>query len=609
MREKSSIVPRSGHNRWIHSVATAPPRFLRLISQHRVRKAAVGAVVQAAIRVLAVTCAFALLSGARCHRIWAEPVQPNVVVLMVDDMGFSDLGCYGSEIDTPNLDALAAQGIRFTKFYNTGRCTPSRASLLTGQTAHRVGVGRLNGPSPLPGYLGQLDATAVTLSEVLHAAGYQTYMVGKWHLTQTGTYDDGPNGSWPQQRGFSEFYGTMEGAKDYYEPENFFRTAATEARHLHKISDLGFDPDPRDNRDYYYFTDDITQKAADMIRRADPKKPIILYAAFYGPHFPLQAPGEVIDKYLNLGSYAVGPAAVRQRRLARQIDAKILPPGATASKAQVSNSGIPTQDEWDALAQAARDEMELRMAVYAANIETVDQGVGRIVNVLRATSRLNNTIIFFLSDNGGQGNDPWRGRGSLDHVSEAIPGKNIQIRYGEAWANVSNTPFREFKGFNHEGGIASPLIVGWPDGIAGRQTGTIDTRSRVHITDIMPTILDVARIVYPGQKLPGVVPAELEGISLVQALAGTPVGTDRLLFWEHEGSRAASDGEYKVVARKARSDWELYRIASDRIEAHNLAKRRPEQLAKLVAAWEDWAQRNRVIPWPYLPPYGSRYLK
>ena len=500
---------------------------------------------------------------------------PNVVVIMVDDMGYSDIGAYGGEIETTNLDALAAGGVRYTRFYNTGRCTPSRASLLTGRYSHDVGVGHLNSDRGLPGYRGQIEASAQTLPEALGGAGYQTCMVGKWHLSRD---LNNPNGAWPHQRGFDQFHGSLEGAKNYFTPSFFYDLTAGGA--VTQIT--SFPPG-------YFYTDDVSTAAADFITNADPTDPVFVYVAFYAPHFPLQAPQAKTDEYLLAGTYANGWDPIRQARLDAQILMGMAQPGAVLSQ---RHGSVPN---WSTLSQSKRDEMELRMSVYAAQVELMDIGVGRIVTALQNSGRFDDTLILFFSDNGAASGGGYDGTGPASSVGTAAA--PVDTRYGNAWANVSNSPHRLFKSRNHEGGIATPLIAHWPNGIDAALQGSIDTTSRGHIIDVLPTALDVA----------GVTPAAaVEGISLTPTFSPTQTLDDsRLMFWEHEGRRGVSDGTYKIVAEGPSNAWELYQIQIDRNEENNLAGDPTLQplLLSLIFAWEDWATRTNVIPWPWSPQY------
>ncbi len=515
--------------------------------------------------------AFTFLAGALATLTTTACAQtpdprPNIVVILADDMGFSDLGCYGSEIDTPNLDRLAAEGVRFTQFYNTSRCCPSRASLLTGLYAHQANMGWMTAADmQRPGYGGQLRDDAVTIPEALREAGYGTYMVGKWHLTHTDSLGDGPNGSWPTQRGFDHFYGTLEGAKHYYRPQWLFRD----------MESIDRDSLPAD----YFYTDAIASQAAEFIANHDPESPLFLYTAFYAPHFPLHAPAEDVARFR--GQYTQGWEATRQQRLARQLEMGIVPEHTVMS----SMEDIPA---WDSLTDAQQDDMDHRMAIYAAQVHIMDRNVGRILDALETAGRLENTLILFMSDNGGTNNGGALGRGDTDPSGPT----NQYTTYGGGWASVSNTPYRLYKKWSHEGGVITPLVAYWP----GR-TGEPGSLSHMpgHLIDILPTCLEAAGIEHPRQRNGRPAPPP-EGISLLSAMAGEPDAEDRFFGFEHEGHHGMRLGQWKLVARSANSGWELYDLSQDRTEMNNLAADRRDIVRELDAQWRQWAQRCYVVP-------------
>ena len=362
--------------------------------------------------------------------------QPDIVLIMADDLGYSDIGCYGSEIETPNLDRLASAATLFTNFSNTSRCCPSRASLLTGLYSHRAGIGDMNNADKGPGYRGQLLAEVNTLPELLKEEGYTTAMVGKWHLTRSSSINQGPNGSWPLQRGFDRFYGTMEGAKNYFKPTWLFDQTQ-------EIKSFGED---------YFYTNAISQRATEWIHNQPQEKPLFLYAAFYAPHFPLQAPQQIIDRHR--GKYLDGWDALRARRFAKQQQLGLLPDDVQLSPRP---SEVPA---WDTLSPQQQQHLDTRMAVYAAQVELLDQGIGRILDALEQSGRAENALVVFLSDNGGASTGGPFGAGPQKTVGQ--PDNPIKSTYGKGWATLSNTPFRMHKANTHEGGVMSPLIVRWP---------------------------------------------------------------------------------------------------------------------------------------------------
>lgn len=514
--------------------------------------------------------------------------RPDIVLILNDDMGFSDLGCYGGEIDTPVLDRLARQGLRFSQFYNTARCSPSRASLLTGLHPHQTGIGILTYDSGPEGYAGNLNRRCVTVAEVLRAAGYRTCMSGKWHVSSNLRQ---PTDSWPMQRGFDEFYGTIIGAGSFYDPNTLTR-GNTNVEHEARAP--GF-----------FYTDAISDEAVGMIRRhhaAHREQPLFQYVAYTAPHWPLHAHDEDIARYK--GRFDAGWDSLRQQRLERLVDAGILAPHWKLSPRD------PSQPPWT---DAERKDWTLRcMEVYAAQIDRMDQGIGRIVQALEETGRLDNTLIIFLADNGACAEDIPEGvsieelvdklmiarqltrTGEPVHIGnnpDIMPGpENTYQSYGTAWANLSNTPFRLYKHWIHEGGIATPLIFHWPRGIG--RTGAI-RHTPGYLPDIMATILDVTGTDYPSQW-PGRDLAPLEGHSLAPAfkaeLASRPP-----MFWEHEGNAAVRIGAWKLV-RKHPGPWELYDLEADRTELNDLATLYPERVRDMAAQYDDWAHRCGVLP-------------
>ena len=541
----------------------------------------------------------------------AAPPKPNVVLIMSDDMGYSDLGCYGGEINTPNLDALAAGGLRFTQFYNTARCCPTRASLLTGLYPHQAGVGHMMDDRGKPGYRGELNRDARTIAEVLKPAGYSTFMAGKWHVTQQ-TRADGPKTNWPRARGFDRFYGTIHGAGSYYDPSSLIRDDAM-------ISAFA---DPQYKPETYYYTDAITDNSIGFLKdRASQKadKPFFLYMAYTAAHWPMHALPADIAKYD--GKYNVGYQAVRRARLKKMIELGLVPPSQELTP--MAGDWAAVQDkEWDARG----------MEVYAAMVTRMDQGVGKLVAELKRTGQFDNTLILFLQDNGGCAEAMGRA-GNNKHPDIARPDKptlepmkptdfaaagsvpdqtrdgypvrmgpkvmpgpaDTYVAYGRGWANVSNTPFREYKHWVHEGGVSTPLIVHWPAGVAAKN----ELRTQPgHLIDIAATIYDIAGASYPADATP------LAGKSLVPAFGGERVVREAI-YWEHEGNRAVRVGNLKLVA-KFKGPWELYDIDIDRAEMHDLSSSRPGDVGHLVALWEAWAARSRVEPWPVKEQKGGQ---
>lgn len=537
--------------------------------------------------------------------------KPNIVVILADDVGYSDIGCFGSEIPTPNLDQLAAGGLRFTQFYNTARCCPTRASLLTGLYPHQAGIGHMVEDSGREGYRGELNAHCVTIAEALKPAGYGTYAVGKWHVARN-VRDDGDTHDWPRQRGFDRYYGTLTGAGNYFDPGTLTR----DNKNISAFADPEYQP-PQ-----YYYTDAVTEHAVRFAaehKRDHAGEPLFLYVAYTAAHWPLHAPEEDIAKFK--GKYDAGYKAVRAARLAKQ---KAL--GITDAKWDVSQRA----GDWE---KVAHKDWEARcMEVYAAQLARMDAGIGRIVAQLKKDGQFDNTLIFFLQDNGAcaeaigrDGKDVRADKPTLpplaaDFIFRDVRPKRTRdgwpvlggpgvmpgpgdtfISYGKSWANVSNTPFREYKHWVHEGGISTPLIAHWPASIKAK--GALNNQPG-HLIDIMATCLDVSGAQFPAER-GGEKITPPEGVSLVPAFNEKPIQRTQPLFWEHEGNRALREGSWKLVAKGAAGAWELYDMRSDRTEMHDLASAEPEKVKDLSAKWEAFARRTNVLPWIWKPQYGG----
>jgi len=489
--------------------------------------------------------------------------RPNIVLIMADDMGFSDIGCYGGEINTPNLDHLAAGGLRFTQFYNAARCCPTRASLLTGLYPHQAGIGHMVDNKGHPAYQGYLNDRCVTIAEAIKPAGYRTMMAGKWHVGENRPH-------WPTDRGFDKYLGLVSGGSNYW--------LLDQGRQMAR-DDEPFTPEG----DGFYMTDAFTDTAVSFLTehgRSD--KPFFLYVAYTSPHWPLHAWPQDIAKYR--GKYIDGWDALRQRRHRRMIELGIvdarwpLTPRDTSAPAWA-----------DVKDKQAHD---LKMAVYAAQIDRMDQCIGRIMETIRNLGAESNTLVLFLSDNGGCAEQVNRGQPGVP------PGpRESFLSYGLPWANASNTPFRRYKHWVHEGGIATPLIAYWPTVI---KKGGALTHQPGHLIDIMATCLDVAGAEYPtehdGRKL-----TPLEGKSLLPIFKGRHRPGHDAIYWEHEGNRAVRAGKWKLVAAHSQ-DWELYDLENDRTELNNLAPKYPQNVDKLRAMYERWAERCGILPWPIKKP-------
>jgi arylsulfatase len=514
--------------------------------------------------------------------------RPNVVLVLADDLGFSDIGCYGGEIRTPALDRLGRGGVRLSQFYNTARCSPSRASLLTGLHPHQTGIGILTSDDRPRGYRGSLNESCATLAEILGSAGYATCLSGKWHLTSS---PERPDGAWPTRRGFEHFFGILNGCGSYYQPRTLSRQ---EDSAEHEARQPGF-----------FFTDAITAHAEGFVRdhvAAAPDRPFFLYLAYTAPHWPLHAPEADADRYR--GVFDAGWDVLRERRLERLVAEGVLPLRSTLSARD------PAQPAWT---EAVDREWERRrIEVYAAQVDGLDRGVARVVAVLEASGQLDDTLVLFLSDNGGSAEDLPIGplerfRARIDicppttrdgrpvrigNTPDVVPGPEATYAsYGRAWANLSNTPFRLYKRWVHEGGIATPLIVHWPRGDLA--SGRI-VHAPFQLTDIVPTVLEATGVAQPG-RLGDRVVLPPEGRSMLAALRGAPV-EEATLYWEHIGNAAVRRGRWKLV-READRPWELYDLETDRAESRDLASEEPALVGELAAAWQAWADRVGVVPW------------
>ncbi len=538
--------------------------------------------------------------------IGAEPTaKPNIIYILADDMGYSDIECYGSEIKTPNLNKLAEGGVRFTQFYNTGRCCPTRASMLTGLYPHQAGVGHMMEDRGSDGYRGELSRDAVTIAEVLKTAGYRNYAIGKWHVTsKVKTKDAADKNNWPLQRGFDRFYGTIHGAGSFFDPN-------TLTRDNEFVSPI---TDPEYPTDDYYYTDAISDHAVRFVTEHHEQsgdQPFFMYVTYTAAHWPMHARERDIEKYK--GVYDAGYQAIRDARYERMLKLGVI------DKANTENWAIP-----DDLKETEFWEWDKRnMEVFAAMVDSMDQGIGKIVESLKNTGQFENTLICFLQDNGGcqetmgrgQDGQPRADAPSLPPLDpdflqpDMIPkqtrdgypmrqgkgvmagGADTYIGYGIGWATVSNTPFRMYKHFVHEGGISTPLVAHWPDGIS-RRGETESTPG--HLIDLMATAVDLAGAAYPTTGEAGPI-QPLEGKSLVPALRGEAIEREAI-YWEHEGNRAIRVGDHKLVSQFPK-EWELYNIADDRSEQHNLVNTEPELAKKLQGMWEAYAARAKVVDW------------
>lgn len=542
-----------------------------------------------------------ILTGS-CEKIRKEEEdklgsnRPNILLIMADDLGFSDLGCFGSEINTPNLDALAANGLRYTQFYNSARCCPTRASLLTGLYPHQTGVGAMtNMDRGFDGYRADLNNKCVTIAEALKEANYATYMCGKWHVTRF-IHPDSSKHNWPVQRGFDKFYGSLAG----FGRSGFYHT---------KTLTYNNTPLPVPVKDFYY-TSSITDSAAQFIQdhlNSKKEDPFFMYLAYTAPHWPLHAPEEDIAQYQ--GKYDAGWDTVRKKRYE-----KLHELGVVNENWQLTprDTSVGEWKNTDHKAWEAR-----RMEVHASMVDLMDQGIGKVIQVLKKNGQLENTVILFLSDNGGSAEEIMPGGWFEKNLPDKTPDGRIIHRFnlphilagadttyqsiGVPWANVSNSPFQKYKRYLHEGGIATPLVAHWPAGIDAKG----ELRSQpAHVMDIMATCLDVAGADYPEEyKNHAIIP--MEGKSLVTTFTNF-AKEERTLCWEHLGRRAIRKGNFKLVSveRAGKGNWELYDMENDRTETKNLASEKPDVVRQLAAEWEEWAEKVQVKPWPWSKARG-----
>ena len=535
-----------------------------------------------------------LLTGALSLAVASD--RPNIIVILLDDLGYSDLGCYGGEIDTPNIDALAEGGVRFESFYNSARCCPSRASLMTGLYPPQTGVAsfttREPHPTRGPAYLGRLNDRCVTLGEVLGKAGYSCYYVGKWHLhDKTG----------PTSRGFEEFYGyALDHSHDQWDAAYYKRMPAGRKKEI----------DPPQGE--FYATDVFSQYALEFIKQGQERnKPWFVFLGHSSPHFPVQAPAESADKYFD--RYMRGWDLLREERYARMkriglIDGnrwtftrRSLVP---VDRDDIANgfSGKPNP-AWDSIGRSRQTDLARRMALFAAMVEHVDRGVGMIVEHLKATEQFDDTLIMLLSDNGAcyewgpYGFDERSRQGvTILHTGENLRkmgGPGTYHSYGSGWANLGNTPFRLYKHFTHEGGSATPFIAHWPNGISNNGQWV---RERGHIIDVMPTLRAAAGADYPTDFAERSILAE-EGLNLLPVFNGRGLPS-RTLYFEHQAARAIIQGDWKAVWGKRmphQIKWELYNLRNDRSETTDLASDNPEIVRRLASEWEDYANRTGIF--------------
>ena len=528
----------------------------------------------------------------------AAAERPNVLVVLADDLGFSDVGSYGAtEIETPTLDRLAENGQRFTQFYNAARCSPSRASLLTGLYPHQAGVGwlggdALGGDDAPPGYVGHLNDRCVTMGEALGQVGYETMMVGKWHVGNPG------NNTTPWQRGFQRYFGRLT-RSDYWDAEG-----------------LRLDGEPYDwsahQDERFYMTDaqgDFAVRFIDENQRQRPDQPFLIYLAFNAPHFPLHAPQEAIARYRD--RFRMGWDALRTARHRKQIAEGLL------SESTALAPRDPAVPAWEDVPADEQQDWVLKMATYAAMTDLMDRNIGKVVDHLEQTGELDNTLLLFASDNGASAEGIGIGRDQIGTDEGTPPGGPESFQgYLMPWANASDTPFRMYKHFTQEGGIATPLIAHWPAGMAEEQKGSI-TEAEGHVMDLMATALDAAGADYPATFNDHDI-QPLEGKSLIPVFQRGDRAGHEMIFWEHEGHRAVREGRWKLVSYHGEQDealyrwwdfsprweprafatqWRLYDLETDRTELNDRAAEMPARVARMASAYEAWAERVGVADW------------
>jgi len=535
--------------------------------------------------LLSFIIAIVFLGGCSQSEKGTETKPPNIIIIMADDLGFSDPGCFGGEIQTPNLDYLASNGIRFTQMYNCARCCPTRASLMTGKYQHRVGLAR-NGRN--------LDPDSPTVAEILSEKGYHTGMAGKWHLSRTKAVkpkmeqlkwmahqvDYGhfaPLETYPCNRGFDEHWGVIWGVVNFFDPFSL----------VHNTEPITEVPEN------FYMTDFITNKSIDMIDQftAD-EDPFFLYVAHTAPHWPLHALPEDIEKYKDI--YSGGWEKLAGDRYARMIDMGLI---------DAERYPLPENTSGKSWKDCEQKEKEANhMAAHAAMVDRLDQGVGRIIQKLREKGEFENTLIFFLADNGAspeRGYLPGFDRPGFTRDGREIdydpfaPGSELTWGYlGDAWASAANTPWRYWKKESFEGGIHTPFIAHWPEGFKGRENTFNDGMG--HVMDLLPTCLELAGVEYPDE-FNGKKTTYIDGKSLLPLINEEISTTHDTIFWEHSGGRALRIGKWKIAALKG-GEWELFDLSVDRTEVNNLAEEYPGRVESMNALWSEWAKHMQGYP-------------
>lgn len=495
--------------------------------------------------------------------------KPNIVLIMADDMGFSDIGCYGSEIATPNIDRLAKEGTRLQRCYNQGICAPSRAALLTGQNPHKAGIGFFNRDLGLPAYQGFLNKESLTMGEVLKNGGYNTLMCGKWHV---GNEPD----KWPTKRGFDKFFGFIDGALSYWDTKPIIKGGPFSSSIYE--GDKEYTPKPD-----HYLTDVLTDKAISYLKEQPKDKPFFLYMAYNSPHWPLHAKPSDIAKYK--GKYDIGWDSLRTIRHQNLIKLGLI----DANWAPVKDKSIPT---WDKLTYEEKRLFAAKMETYAAMVDNLDQNIGRLIKQLEATHQLDNTLIVFISDNGAEDWDFSKIPVSINRSTGVVGTAGSNESYTKNWAQASAMPFRAYKSSPFEGGVTSPFIARLPNIVPANQI----QQGGIHLIDFLPSFIDLAGITYPT-TLNGVTSNPLQGESFIASIKNNQWGRKKPLFHEWSGHRAVWKDQWKLVSIYPANKWELYDLSKDRTESKNLAKDFPDVVATLDAAYKEWAKNNAVTEW------------
>ena len=503
-----------------------------------------------------------LFSLSNCNKKLDAKITPNVILILVDDMGFSDLGAYGSEIATPNIDRLAYEGVRFSNAYNTSKCFPSRACILTGLYSQQIGYHQT--------FRLKME-NAITLGELFKTAGYTTLWSGKHHSIEN-----------PVTRGFDHYSGLLDGASNHFNPGLKREGEGQPAQKGLKQTPVSYRNwviegeviTPYTPTKDFYSTDVFTDYALNWLGQIESKDPFFLYLSYTAPHDPLMAWPKDIEKYKD--RYGEGYEVIRKQRFEKQKQLGVLPKNAVLSEAEHAN--------WDSLNTEEKVEESKTMAVYAAMIDRLDQNIGRILDKLDQQGKLNNTLIIFTSDNGGSSevvNIP----GGTGEIGASTNWKSL----GKNWANVSNTPYREYKNWSHEGGIKTPLIAYWPNQIKNK--GFISQKP-VHFIDFLPTLQELSGADYPASINGDVIFPSPGKSFLPQILGDTSSKRDDPIFWQWRKGKAIRHNNWKLVAH--RDVWELYNLEADPVEEINLIDKEIEKVAELKSLYEDWADQYEM---------------